>query len=355
VTALFARRPLVLAFVDLVQDIDVMLPVLAAIRDAGDLRLKVRVSRWLSHESPRTAALLERHGFPFAYVPRRKVIEGVAPSLRGAHAVIAAAESSHPAHNAGHALAGRAKASGLATYALQHGFENVGLYGVEAAGASFASEVVFCWFPEGGIPLDLAPATRDKLAHVGRPAPLASGPAGEHYDVGVFENLHWGRYGPAERDGFLAGLAAAARALPHKHFLLRPHPAGGWADRIGHELAQFENIHAVNAADARSGLASGAEVVRSLGRVITTPSTVALDAAMAGRPIALATPGGAAYDPLPVLRDPQDWIGFAGGDDHDPRTLDQFLARVLVAGDGAPRIAARLSRDLMDRSQHRHG
>ena len=352
--AFAARRPGVLAFIDLVQDVDVMLPVLIAIRAGGGLRLNVVVSRWLMRESPRTGALLSRHGFSFTQAPRRQVVEGRGPSLRGMAAVISAAESSHPAHTAAHALARRAKAAGLKTYALQHGFENVGLFGLEAGTASFASDVVFCWFPEGLTPSTLPAQTRGKLAHVGRPASVSLQPPGAGFDVGVFENLHWDRYTESDRHGFLEGLAAAAGALPQTRFLLRTHPAGGWADQFGHELARIENITPVRAGDARSDLQSGAELVWDLGRVITTPSTVALDAAAAARPVALATAGGAAYHPLPVLRTPQDWIEFASGGGGDRRTLDQFISRVLVAGDGAPRIAARLSRDLLRLGPDQH-
>ena len=103
-----ARRPRVLVLIDLVQDIDALLGLLVAIAAVPDLELKVIVSRWLERESPRTAALLRAHGLDFTYVRRREIIEGPAPSLRGVDAVLAASESSHPAHAAGHALAARA-------------------------------------------------------------------------------------------------------------------------------------------------------------------------------------------------------------------------------------------------------
>jgi hypothetical protein len=351
---LAARRPGVLAFIDLVQDIDVMAPVLEAVRAQGAIRLKIVVSRWLMHESPRTAALLDARGFRFAQIPRRRIVAGRAPSLFGMDAVISAAESSHPAHAAGHALALRAKAAGLAAYTIQHGFENVGLFGLEAGAAQLASDVVFCWFPDGATPRELPGDLLPRLAHVGRPAPQAIIEAAAEYDVGVFENLHWDRYGEEDRRRFVEGLAAAARALPDRKFLLRSHPAGGWADKLGHELARIDNITRVTAAEGRSRRQSGVELLRGVRLVITTPSTVALDAASSGKPVALATDGGRAYDPLPVLRGPHDWIAFAAGEGIDLRTLDQFRSRVLVAGDGAPRIAARLSRDLMS-SGHGHG
>lgn len=344
------RRARVLVFVDLVQDIDVLLPVILALRADGALTAEVAVSRWLATESPRTEALLRAHKVPFAYVRRRAVIEGSAPGLRGRSAVLAASESSHPAHAAGHALALRAQAAGLTTYVVQHGFENIGLTGVEAGAARFASTTVFCWFPERSTPQDMPAATRAKLAHVGRPEPpggWAGSSTAPAFDLGVFENLHWDRYTDADRAAFRAGLAATAQALPGARILLRPHPAGAWADDLGHELAQFGNITATPAAQTRRDLIGALEILRGINRVITTPSTIALDAALAGRPVALAVDGGGLYAPLPVLTSPADWVRFASGADTVGETLDLFRSRVLVPGDGAARIAERLHRDLL--------
>jgi hypothetical protein len=343
----FRRRPTVLVFIDLVQDIDVMAPLLEAMRADGRLGLRIQVSRWLERESPRTAAVLSRLGLGFGYVRRRDVIEGRAPSLRGVFAVLSASESSHPAHAAAHALARRAAAAGIRTYALQHGFENAGLFGVEAETVSFASDAVFCWFPAMAADAGVAEQTLAKLVHVGRPQLPDRGPnSTAAYDLGVFENLHWDRYADAERDAFRAGLLSVASTFPKMRILLRSHPAGAWAEReLGHELAQFDNITRIGGDEARRRLDGGAEVLRGLARVITTPSTIALDAAQAGRPVALAVSGGDAYAPLPVLNGPRDWIAFASGEADDPNSLDQFLSRVLVAGDGAPRIIERLSRD----------
>ena len=343
-------RPRVLAFVDLVQDIDVMLPLLVRLNRADFCTLDVRVSRWLAAESPRTEVLLGAHGVAFRYVRRSDVIAGRAPALRGVAAVIAASESSHPAHAAGHALALRARSAGIMTYALQHGLENVGLLGLEAADAEFASETVFCWFPPGATPRGLADRTVASLAHVGRCEPIGGWRRGgsKAFDLGVFENLHWGRYDDADRAHFLETLAAAARALPGARILLRPHPAGGWADRVSHELAQIPNITPARAIDARRDPASGPDLLQGVHRVITTPSTIALDAALAGIPVAMAVPGGSVYEPLPVLRTAEDWVAFAGGGMDDPAALDQFRSRVLVDGDAAPRIAQRLRGDLAE-------
>jgi hypothetical protein len=335
----------VLVFVDLAQDIDVLAPLLAALRDSPGLEPVVRVSRWLERESPRTGARLRGLGLPFAYVRRAEVVAGRAPSLRGISAVLAAAESSHPAHAAGHALALRAREAGVRTYALQHGLENIGLYGLERGAATFASEQVICWYPEAETPPDLPAQTRARLLHLGRPL-AAAAPRPPRYDLGVFENLHWDRYRPEDLDAFRAGLLAVAAALPQLKVLVRPHPAGRWAAQLGQELAPFPHIALAAPAELREQASGGAEAVGDARRVITTPSTIALDAALRGIPTALAAPGGEVYAPLRELRGPQDWIAFARGIGDDPAGLDRFVSRVLVSGDASPRIVERLGRDL---------
>jgi len=340
----------VLAFVDLVQDIDVMLPLLLQLDRAGFCTLDIRVSRWLVAESPRTTGLLDLHGLAFQFVRRSEVVAGRAPSLRGVAAVLAASESSHPAHAAGHALARRARSKGLRAYALQHGLENVGLLGRDAQGAVFASDTVFCWFPPEATPHDLAEETVAKLAHVGRCEPIGGWRRGapRAFDLGVFENLHWDRYTEHDRDAFLAGLVGVARTLPQLRILLRPHPAAGWADRVSHELAQFPNITPGRAADARRDLAGSADLLQGIGRVITTPSTIALDAALAGLPVALAASGGTLYDPLTLLHSARDWIAFAAAEGRHGSALDQFRSHVLLDGDAAPRIVERMRGDLAE-------
>ena len=208
---------------------------------------------------------------------------------------------------------------------------------------------MFCWFPPEAAPPDLPAETKSKLIPVGRPIPPGGWGRDDEpaFELGVFENLHWERYTRQDRAQFLEGLTAAARALPHARILLRPHPAGGWADELGHELAPFKNIVRPSAAEARARQEGGAQVLREISRVITTPSTVALDSALAGIPVALAADGGASYRPLPVLDGPDAWVAFACGATYDRLQLDQFRSRVLVAADGAARIVERLGWDLV--------
>jgi hypothetical protein len=330
-------RKRVLALIDLPQDVEVMWPLLTG--GLADARrgwdLKIRVSRWLATDHPEAVARLKQTKLPFRLVRRRDVIEGRAPGLKGVDAVLTASESSHPAHAAGHALALRAGAEGVRSYTLQHGLENVGL-GVGEPG-ELASEVFFCWLP-AAMTATAAEAIRAKLAHVGRPRRGPDTPIPVRHAVGVFENLHAERYTDADRNAFAQGFAALASA--GAPVLLRPHPAGRWSR--GLDLSRWPNVTLDTAGP-------GQAAVMSAARIITTPSTVVLDAAQAGRPVALAGDGGETYRPFPVLRSPEDWPAFAAAADDQAAQREAFLGRVLVPGDATARILRRIEDDLMQR------
>lgn len=77
--------------------------------------------------------------------------------------------------------------------------------------------------------------------------------------------------------------------------------------------------------------------------VITNPSTIALDSALVGVPVALAQYGLdlTIYAPLSMLDKAEDWETFlsklTNGDELKKRN-EEFLGRVMVPGDAADRI-----------------
>lgn len=157
--------------------------------------------------------------------------------------------------------------------------------------------------------------------------------------VGVFENLHWERYSQEYRLRFLDQLQIAAQDRPELLFEVRPHPAGRWFLRRGPPL-RLENVVVVE--QDLDGLPVET-VMAGLDAVITTPSTIALDACVAGRPVAVV--GGdltdlSAYQPLPVLRELNDWTRFLQDIDGtgwaDMR--EAFVRRASLPGDAAERI-----------------
>jgi hypothetical protein len=70
--------------------------------------------------------------------------------------------------------------------------------------------------------------------------------------------------------------------------------------------------------------------------VITTPSTVALDAALARKPVAVAAYGMdlPAFAPLPLLQSGADWIAFAaaGSSPEEARRRAEFVSRAAMPG-----------------------
>lgn len=324
------RRARLLVYIDLVQDIDVLLPVILRARTEPGLALTIVVARWLEAAAPRVTALLRDHALAFRTIPRRRVIDGQGPSLWRIDGLLTASESDLDTHRAGHALTVRAHQKGLATFTLQHGVDS--LAPPEAPEIDFASGTIFSWFNGHAVPEDVRPDVRARLVPAGRPllTPAASDP---RYDVGLFENLHAARYSDAQRQAFFERAVGLIRRRPDLSFYIRPHPAGpggSWSDLGVDGLA---NVTLVSPAEAVRSLTSGPAAVAAARRVITTPSTVALDAASAGRPVALAFAGGPLYSGLPVLQSEADWLDFAADTDTTPNQA--FLAPFRVDGDPA--------------------
>lgn len=338
----FSRRRSVLVYIDLVQDLDVLAPVLLALKRDGRWPLTVRVARWLAEASPRTGDFLDRHRLAFRYVRRSEVVAGAQPSLHRVAALLTASESSAEAHAACHALAARAAQSGVPSFTLQHGLESSGLQ--LGDGMTFSSDKVFTWAapPLGAL---LAPETQAKLVPVGRPIPvLENAPAAPACELGVFENLHWDRYRDAERDAFMACLLGLADRRPELAILVRAHPAAGWLDAQAAHFQARPNISYRDSRASRRDPSSGSEIVRQCRRVITTPSTIALDAAQAGRAVALALPGSAIYAPLPVLNSVEDWASFSQTQDLNP--AKNFAAGTVLSGDAIARIVDVLASEI---------
>lgn len=350
------RRPTLLVQFDLGQDLDVLLPIIEACLDRGVLNVRAVVTHWLKEESPRVVERLHALGLPYETVARKAARAGEGASLAGVDAVLTATESTLRAHKAGHALARRAHDAGIPTFTIQHGFENSGIsYRDDEHGDDvvFASDTVFVWCPLAAVPDWVRPETRAKLIAVGSPKPTPPPsltvplPADDRwrYRIGVFENLHWHRYDDSYREAFVADLLGMARSFPDVLFMVKPHHAGRWLIKSGALPAGLANLLLIDPTEPRWHAFTAPVLINALDSVITTPSTVAVDAARAGRRVAvvgyrLDLP---VYAPLPILRGTSDWAAFVAvtGDGNIDRN-EAFLARTLVPGCSDHRIAARI-------------
>lgn len=358
------RRPELLAFFDLAQDVDVLAPVVEALRERDALDLRIVVSDWLQTESPRTLARLAGAGFDVEIVDRNAAIRGEAPGLGQARGVLVAADANVEAHRAARNFTDRARAAGLSTFSLQHGFENIGLTwrdadpGRRGDDVNFGADRVFTWGPAASLPGWIAPSARAAARPLGDPKTPILAPAGLAWPQGpwtrrvaIFENLHWERYSDAWRARVLADIAATAAADPETLFLLKPHHAGRWLTRNPLSVPRGRNILLIDPREPQWEPFTALALISGADRVATTPSTVAVDAARAGRPVALFgyELDLSAYAPLPVLQSAQAFGDFLAAPERQLlRANEAFLLRAFLPGPAASRIAGAIETRLAE-------
>jgi hypothetical protein len=360
----------VLFFLQLVTDLDVLLPLIDEARrrerDLGGTIAACITSR-LQKKFPHVAETLERRGLDVDVVDGDAIVAGRKPKLEKVRALVCATETTAPPHKAAHALALRANAAGVRTCTLQHGFENIGLTYFDAENppdaVRFASQRIFVWGPLSRLHRDVLPETRARCLAVGcwkpveKPASLAIPGARAHL-VGLFENLHWSRYSPNYVSRFLDGLAHVVAAFPDTTFLVKPHPSGKWwSERADSPRPRGDNLLLAAPGDDALAEWSNARIFSAAAAIVTTPSTIALDAARAGTPVAVALGDLpeqelAAYAPLPLLRGPRDWHDFvAAARSPESRaglasSAASFANAAFVPGDAAARVIDRIVLDL---------
>ena len=351
------KRPRVLILINLIQDLDLLLPLAVAFREMASVQLELAVVDRAFHQSPRIEVLLRQAEIHPKCVSRTAVIGGVQPKLRGVQALITASESTSGPHRAAHALTKRANRAGIRTFTLQHGFENVGLtYFDESYPATttrFASQTIFLWGDLSTLHPDVPEETRQKCIGIGCPKyifPPDTRPRFSHGRqklVVVFENLHWHRYDDLYRKSFIQDVKRLAQQCPETTVLVKPHHAGLWLTHKSNEtLPRAENLIIADPSQPPWETFTAPSLLALADAAITTPSTVALDAARTQCPVAVVgyRLSLKSYRPLPILRQSQDWIAWVRGigqvKGHD-LALSQgkaFLAAHVKPGDAVSRI-----------------
>ena len=94
--------------------------------------------------------------------------------------------------------------------------------------------------------------------------------------------------------------------------MVKPHHAGRWLSLNRSRLAENANILVIDPKDPEWQPFAAPALINAVDAVLTTPSTVALDAALAGKPVAvlgysLDLP---LYSPLAIIRSEVDWDDF---------------------------------------------
>ncbi|MBI3252530.1 MAG: hypothetical protein HYZ52_04350 [Candidatus Omnitrophica bacterium] len=346
----------ILFFLDYVQDTELLLPIVKGGVGRG-FEASVYFTDRLFRRFAATASDFQSLPIRFQVIPRWKIILGLGPGLRGFDALVTASESSLRPHAAAYALTRRANRLGIKTFTVQHGFEQVGLTYFDEKDppgtVRFASQKIFVWGELSSLDPQIPSEVKGRCIPVGYPRELRLSEIplgkveGRPFTVTVFENLHWHRYSDEYRRRFMADLKETARRLPDTTFFVRPHPDQRWFTRHGREV--FSGLKNLILADphapvwGRYGLSA---FLRGSDAIITTPSTVALDAARAGVPVAVVAGDvdTSRYEPLFLIRETEDWFHFVHlakkAPDNQPlfENSRQMVSRTVISGDAAQRI-----------------
>jgi len=283
-------------------------------------------------------------------------------SLQRTEMFLSTVESTAAPHKLPYIITKVANAMGVSTYTLQHGFENIGLNycdDIHRPEVKFAAKTIFTWGQPAEFPAWVNKKTLEKSIAVGCPKKLVilkNNPpinTGERPIIAVFDNLFWHRYDEKYRSTFLRHLQDISKQRKEFRFILKSHPndVRKRSKELAAILVNLENVEVVDLLGEEENLTTPWLLTRAVG-VITTPSTIALDAALAKVPVAVSRYGLdlTYYSPLHLLDDFEDWQRYLDRltEKSENSILKQngerFLARVLVKGDPVSKMLSVMTR-----------
>jgi hypothetical protein len=312
--------------------------------------------------SPRIWKALRRHKVDFVVFDDQTSADLTRVRFRGVEAVVTIAETNQPPHRFPHRIATLANELEVPTYTVQHGFENIGLtytdkrYPIERV--SFASKTIFIWGHPNLLHPRIPESTRAKCIPIGCCKAVPSEgvhlplPVHDAVTIGIFENLHWDRYDTSYVERFVADTQLLALRYPQIRFLVKPHHAGQWlTSRYQGAVPKASNLVIADPADPDWEEFTASQLISALDGVITTPSTVALDAARAGKPVAVVgyDLDLSMYRPLPILTGSEDWMAFLRAMEDDvcrDRLVDDaraFVTRTICSGAASANIVRNIA------------
>ena len=336
-------------FFNLGGDIDVLSPFLSPF-PGGEI--KIIVSEKLLATNHRLSIVLDAYGLePEEVLSHRSSRDELRNAISDCSHLLTSSESNLNPHRLAFALTQEANHLGLLTATLQHGVENIGLtYFDEYQGPEvrFASQQVLTWNGTRSLLPDVCSETREKVIDVGLPSARPDPAFDELFEamefnpegrkvIGIFENLHWTRYSDDFRRKFLDDLQQATELFPDLLFVTKPHHEGRWlTERFQGDRPENSNLLIIDPKSHEWSLLTAPTLLPSMVGVITTPSKVALDASLAGLPVAIASYDGqyAYYNDLVSLSMSNDWFEFlrkvdAGPDDFGATQNEAFIGKTV--------------------------
>jgi hypothetical protein len=341
----------VLLLLQQVQDIDLIVPVAEKASACPDIEVRIAILSKIAIQASRRLRQLCDNGAQVEFWSGADLLgHHIAPERFAVDVAVTASEGPGFGARFVRAFVAASRAGGARALTLQHGLDNGGLtFGPRVPAGAFMSDAVLTWGGAHRLTDAAAPAVRAKAVPVGCPkrvfgrSDFVDFPYADVPFIAVFENLHWHRYNDAYRDCFVRDLAATAEATPDVNYLVKPHMGGQWFVRGGSNAPLPSNVEIAYPAAPRWRRFTADAFLAHASAVITTPSTIALDAARYGVPVALVAYGIAAqnYHPLPRLEQFEDWLAFVDQIQrgaYDLGKLDAFFADAVVPGDAVGRI-----------------
>ncbi|MEN9773879.1 MAG: hypothetical protein RL322_949 [Pseudomonadota bacterium] len=354
-------EPVLIVVAHLVQDLELILPIVEVARQRG-VASEIWASRSMIRRWPYTLERLSQAGVPLRLIeePGEETSPlQFPPSVR---AVLTVADTNLGPHRFARRITLAANRAGIRTGTLQHGFENVGLTYSDSLHLieriDFAAHLIFVWGDLSRLHPRIPPATRRKCIAVGCPKRVMNAPIdwpavvpADAPVIGLYENLHWHRYDEAYRRFFVDGARRIAAEFGAITFIIKPHNAGRWLTTgFSDSFDQPNNLLVADPSTPQWEGMTAAGMLPKLSAVITSPSTVALDAARFGLPVAVVAHDIdlTHYAPLHRIERIEDWGEFVRGltDPERRQTLvelsHRFASAVLVPGDAAAGIVDHL-------------
>ncbi len=362
----YSQQPLKLVLlISRPQDIDLFIDIYHQSLKHPEIEVFFWATKRTLMHFPATKKLLEEKGIQTVFtVTHGNLIIAIFKLLK-IDALLNTVESTVASHKVPYSITRIANACNVHTYTMQHGFENVGLtYQDPELGPNvhFAAQNVLTWGPVDHLPGVVATDTRRKCLAVGCPkVHLANlektqNQVPESPFIAVFEGLHVDRFDDRYMQLFFADLQHMADTFTDLHFILKPHPGIIQRSKIHTGfLHSMNNIEVLDPARTDITQWSTPTLLANALAVVTTPSTIALDAAMAAAPVAVIRynqniPYYAYYEPLPLLDNARDWHNFIEDAVTKRSQLEKlsqsFLERVSLPGNAAEHIL-----DIVDRKK----
>jgi hypothetical protein len=351
------RSPKLVLLISRPQDIDLLIDVYKRSCKRDDISVSFWATERAVNRFHATRTQLDSYNIEVDFTLNHAKLWRAIGELRKIDALLTTVESTLAAHKVPYQLTRVAKAAGVRTYTLQHGFENVGLTywdGMYGPHIRFAAQTVLTWGPVENIPPAVSEETRRKCVAVGCPKIHLVIPSerttssSDRPMIALFEGLHANRFDDRYITQFFKDLQDIVWRFSDLRFILKPHPGALVRSPLHVEfLASLRGVDVLDPAHPASVNWTTPRLLTEAVAIITTPSTIALDASLAKTPVAVIRCGQTIpyyenYKPLPFLDETEDWQDFLDNVLKDPNFMEPtrkaFLDRVMLPGDAANRI-----------------